>query len=217
MRFLQKALAALDTIYRFEGGLRSTDQLDLASPVSLVHGVDREAEIAASVYGVYSHSVTTGGAGAPAFTARAKEDFYPGGSQEGLFGSQLRAKGLTVTNSDLWLVRSQAKSSGVNLASAVLGVLLPNDSRFVGVAGSNSDEMQVGYGDATLGLTVAGGLAYLCLVDAANVVHPWANYTKLPLPVRELHMRTLDDAVGACTVMYSHFLAFVPAYARPHL
>lgn len=44
-RFIKKPLGALERIYQFVGGLRSTSSVDLEAPVTLVHDVSRGAEI----------------------------------------------------------------------------------------------------------------------------------------------------------------------------
>lgn len=47
-RFLNRALQLLEGLYRFEGSIVGTDQMDLSRPITLVHDTRRGAEILSS-------------------------------------------------------------------------------------------------------------------------------------------------------------------------
>jgi len=66
--FTQRPFGVLDGIYRFQGGLRGVNRLDLRSDITMVHDVSRQAEKAGigGFYGniLYQNEVTINGQGA---------------------------------------------------------------------------------------------------------------------------------------------------------
>lgn len=121
VRFINRALAALDPLYRIVGGTTRTDKIDLGA-LTLVHDVSREAERQAGFRCFATISQATGGAGVVVATALSRDDFLAGGAGIGA-AVELAQLGLQPAEVDVWVLGEQAAgSSTAALLEVVLGL-----------------------------------------------------------------------------------------------
>lgn len=214
-------LRYLSSVFRLSGTRTSPESLDIERPITVVADVSRVAESLSQLVVSLSYTVTTGGAGAPAYSVVTREDVATTGGVE----SALRNLGLSQGNTDFWLIDFQAavpvgisnfatsRASIEDPASTANRLLIGsavNKQRFLGLGNvaaapsfSGASQMQpIVYDDGTTGQD-----------------HPYRHLSSLKLPVRlsRLGTRTTDDGVGTTTVVYMPVFAFAPRGVVPSL
>ncbi len=211
--FLAKPLATLGAIYRFVGGLSANSRVDVRSPIVLVHDVSSEAERGASLMVNVTHSITTGGAGAKAFTTIEVADLFSGVLPSA--AAQLAAIGRTPQNTDVYLMALEAHITAVtaaNVLNVVAGARPPDDARYVSTAGQTPRFLYRAVTEIADSEVTAGG--QLALLGGGNGAKHFV-VAPLPMRVATLFFQTQDDAVGPITVTFDEVFAFVPINSAP--
>lgn len=201
MKFLNRALAALNGVFRFEGGLRSIDRLDLSAPVTTVYDASRIAEYASGFF--YGEGVTqeTDGIGTVART-----EYVPRNTLLSLANvvAEMRLRGFQgISDVEIWLTRITCSVSD-NLAALAAGyipdgplVYEPAHSQLIYLANNAASFPGVF-------LETGGNRIPVAYVQPASAVpvNPVGIGTPLPVPFRRLGslwLLAIDDATGAMT------------------
>lgn len=214
-------LKVLDRIYRFPGGNRGTQEVDLARPVTIVHDVGQQAAFDSQV-GIQAtfSQVTAGGAASVTSTWSVEDDLFGGA----LYQETLKNLGLTFRNSDVWLVNVDAYLTGgpTRINHVTAGFQLPRHDRFISPAGTTGIQMCFLANIAdTAGQWQADnatrfGLFYQWqggIGDAAPAARP--SGVPLPQRCRELYFRSQDNGLGALTTFWQFHLHVCPRGTRP--
>lgn len=217
-RFTSRRLAILENLFDFIGGQRGSQEVDLVSPVVRVVDVSRQAELAATLIIELSHSLTTGGAGAAAFTTVDVDDFFTG--TLGGIQDTLEALGRKLENTDVWLHQVGMFNSGTDFGGAAMGYIFPNalQRRLIQTSPGASTYNLLAHGNATnadLELTAAGLRPIVFNTAAESYSQRHLANARLPVPVGTVVCRATDDGTGATTVTYREIFSFVPTGAAP--
>lgn len=112
--FTARPLGVLDRIYRFVGGLRGNSDLDLLSPIQLVHDVARQSELGSGDLWVLSATQVHVGAGSITSTV---DPWAPVAPVNGY---------LAADDEDIWVYRCDGvlrAGAGVNIGGAIVQVI----------------------------------------------------------------------------------------------
>jgi hypothetical protein len=116
--FKNRPLAALDAIYRFPGGLRAVSQVDLASPIQLVHDVSDEASRTQVVPSSWATAWDTVAGSTTVYASRTVAE------QLAADELALRRAGLTPETAELWVLGfgAEVDTGAANFETARFGV-----------------------------------------------------------------------------------------------
>lgn len=218
--FQNKPLAALDAIYRIAGGLRGVSQIDLASPLTLVHDVSGQSANDQQINFLRVNTQTTGGAGVAVVNTFSVSSLFAAGSA---IADQLRAKGLRPDNSTVYLMEITAAvttATAARLVDACVSIDAP--ARPLAFA-SGIHPRLVYFANDVSGVDIPGNAtAHQWLIDNAGAGNGYNNGRRqseviLPQAVGDVSTRLQDDGAGAVVVDFGEFYSIVPRGARPSM
>lgn len=123
-KILSRTLEALRVIYRLPGQRTAPLNIELDTPLQIVHDVSREAERQRTLTILNAIQYDTVAGSATTFATRDVAAFMAGTVAPLLLVDQ----GLEVSDVDLWLLRTSLEIDDTNLATAAVGLLSPDDT-----------------------------------------------------------------------------------------
>lgn len=196
-----QALATLDRLYRFAGGLGDPGAVDIESPVTVVHDVAPSAIARQSFAFTAQLTDVTAGGGARSFTNLSAQGIIDQAPAP-------RPSDMTADNTDVWLLDAHC------LITAASASDLANVNLF---AFPQYPAATALYGQMVRRWTVALGV----LLESGGSRNPLYNasanprdldglFSKLPMRVGLISMGSLDDGTGAIDVVANLRVLLVP-------
>jgi len=213
-RFSARVLQTVDAAYRFVGGLRGVDEVDLRTPIVLTHDVSPSVQRESAVFAALDFTLSTAGGGAPSYGTFEIDDLF---DTSGGFKERLAQAGRNRDNTDVWLCQVGAMISDANagfLSSCALGFSTPNRGNVYNPGQSSaSPEFLAYYGDfvPASSILVSGGARTISAASSGvNVKSTTRTTVVLPALVEDLNYTVTDNGTGAAPVTFRTRLACMP-------
>lgn len=214
-KYSARPLQILESIYRFVGGQRSSSSVDLASPVTLVHDVGRQAERATGFFAI-RETDQLALLGTTDRTTLTRASIFTGASVA--LAGKLRDLGLD-SRAAVWLMQLTATldPTSVNITQAAAGLTQG------GTLALNTESQLVYLANQGFGSQLIAAQDFnLCYRDGAGVDHAPQDVPQLKLPQlladaagTALVILTTASGGGACQIRWSELLWIGPTGATP--
>lgn len=199
------ALRLIDWIYRFPGGLRGPGEVDIERPVSIVHDAAPAAGRSACIEYVFEQTQITAGDGSLDYQSLDKLNLI---TSIASIRKRARNLGLTVNNSDVWLlgvsaaITNASKAELGNLAVFLYPEIIPAEL-YGSLVAFYDTLLDVGAQDPPTYVWLYAGTEYLSAI------------TPLPRRVGQIRTRADDAATGAAEYSLRFQVAICPKGVNP--
>lgn len=206
-------LRSLSTMYSFPGGAVAPGEMDIASPIPVVHDVHEIARVGSSIVYVYELATITDGAGTRAFESVDAKNLI---TERNVIAARAKEIGLSPGTADVWLL-----DVGSFVTDATKGNLLFSMAAlYPDLEGATETyALMLGYWNSDVEELLEAGGTYVPMYDNSSApgrVVPGAGFrTRLPRRVNKI-VATFADAGGAAASFSLRLLvAITPRGVEP--